>query len=46
MMHFFDVNKTLEHKKTTVKEIAHREEAVEIIQKCLAMYEEKFGGVR
>ena len=46
MMHFFEVYKTLEHKKTTVKEIAHREEAVEIIQKCLAMYEEKFGGVR
>ena len=46
MIHFFEVYTTLEHKKTTVKEIAHREEAVEIIQKCLAMYEEKFGGVR
>ena len=46
MIILFKYKNTLEHKKTTVKEIAHREEAVEIIQKCLAMYEEKFGGVR
>ena len=44
MMHFFEVYKSLEHKKTTVKEIAHREEAVEIIKKCLKMYDDKFGG--
>ena len=43
MMHFFEVYKTLEHKKTTVREIAHREEAVDIIKKCLKAYEDKFG---
>ncbi len=43
MMHFFEVYKTLEHKKTTVREIAHRDEAVEIIQKCIDRYKEKFG---
>ena len=42
-MHFFEVYKTLEHKKTTVREIAHREEAVDIIKKCLKAYEDKFG---
>ena len=45
-MHFFEVYKSLEHKKTTVKEIAHREEAVDIIKKCIATYAEKFGGAR
>ena len=43
MMHFFEVYKTLEHKKTTVKEIAHRDEAVEIVKKCIQNYKEKFG---
>ena len=43
MMHFFEVYKSLEHKQTTVKEIAHRDEAVEIIRKCLLRYHEKFG---
>ncbi len=43
MMHFFEVYKTLEHKKTTVKEIAHRDEAVSIVEKCLKAYDEKFG---
>ena len=43
MMHFFEVYNTLEHKKTTVREIAHREEAVDIIKKCLKAYEDKFG---
>ena len=42
MMHFFEVYKTLEHKQTTVKEIAHRDEAVEIIEKCIRMYLDKF----
>lgn len=41
MMHFFEVYKTLEHKKTAVKEICHREEAMEIITKCIRMYKEK-----
>ena len=39
MMHFFEVYKTLEHKKTTVKDILHRDEAMDIINKCLAQYE-------
>ena len=43
MMHFFEVYKTLEHKQTTVKEICHRDEAVEIINNCISMYKDKFG---
>lgn len=43
MMHFFEAYKTLEHKQTTVKEICHRDEAVEIINKCISMYKDKFG---
>ena len=43
MMHFFEVYKSLEHKQTTVREICHRDEAVEIIQKCIAQYEKEFG---
>ena len=43
MMHFFEVYKSLEHKQTTVKEIAHRDEAVQIIAKCIADYKQKFG---
>ena len=43
MMHFFEVYKALEHKKTTVKEICHRDEAVDIINKCIANYEREFG---
>ena len=42
MMHFFEVYKSLEHKTTTVKEMAHRDEALEIIRKCAKMYEDKF----
>ncbi len=42
MMHFFEVYKKLENKKTAVKEIAHRDEAVEIVRKCLDLYKEKF----
>lgn len=42
MMHFFEVYKTLEHKQTTVKEICHRDEAMEIIDKCIQAYAEKF----
>lgn len=43
MMHFFEVYKTLEHKQTTVKEICHRDEAMDIINKCIKAYEESFG---
>jgi inorganic pyrophosphatase len=43
MMHFFEIYKSLEHKQTTVKEICHRDEAVEIIQKCINAYEKEYG---
>ncbi len=42
MMHFFEVYKTLEHKVTSVKEICHKQDAVEIIRKCIDFYNEKF----
>ena len=43
MMHFFEVYKSLEHKKTAVKEICHRDEAMDIINKCIASYKKIFG---
>lgn len=43
MMHFFEVYKSLEHKSTTVKEICHKAEAVSIIDKCIRLYQEKYG---
>ena len=42
MMHFFEVYKTLEHKQTTVKEICHKDEAMEIIGKCIKAYAKFF----
>ena len=42
MMHFFEVYKMLEHKQTTVKEISHRDDAVEVIEKCIKIYNDKF----
>ncbi len=42
MMHFFEVYKSLEHKQTTVKEICHRDEAVEIIKKCVEIYDKTY----
>lgn len=42
MMHFFEVYKALEHKTTTVKNICHKYQAIEIIRKCLDMYNVKF----
>ncbi len=44
MMHFFEVYKSLEHKTTAVKEICHRDEAMEIIEKCISAYEGIFAG--
>ena len=41
MMHFFEVYKKLEHKKTTVREISHREEAERIVKKCMDKYTKK-----
>ena len=42
MMYFFEVYKSLEHKQTAVKEICHRDEAMDIIAKCIKLYKEKF----
>ena len=42
MMHFFEVYKSLEHKTTTVKEICHRDEAMDSINNCIARYKEIF----
>ena len=44
MMHFFEVYKSLEHKQTTVKEICHRDEAMDIINKCIDAYKKTFTG--
>ena len=41
-MHFFEVYKQLEDKKTEVKEMLGREEAEKIIEKCINNYKEKF----
>ena len=38
MMHFFEVYKVLEHKKTSVKEIKGRESALNIVEKCIERY--------
>ena len=38
MMHFFEVYKVLEHKKTFVKEIMGRDNAVQVIQKSIDHY--------
>lgn len=43
MKHFFEVYKQLEHKQTTVQQILGREEAEEIIERCMKRYDEKFG---
>ena len=43
MMHFFEGYKSLEHKETAVKEICHRDEAMDIINKCIASYKKFFG---
>ena len=42
IMHFFEVYKQLENKKTEVKEMLGREEAEKIIEKCINNYKEKF----
>ena len=42
IMHFFEVYKQLENKKTEVKEMQGREEAEKIIEKCINNYNEKF----
>lgn len=42
IMHFFEVYKQLENKKTEVKEMLGREEAEKIVEKCINNYKEKF----
>ena len=42
IMHFFEVYKQLENKKTEVKEMCGRETAEKIIEKCIKNYNEKF----
>lgn len=42
IMHFFEVYKQLENKKTEVKEMLGREDAEKIIEKCINNYKEKF----
>ena len=42
IMHFFEVYKQLEGKKTTVDQILGVEEAKKIIEKCMANYKNKF----
>lgn len=42
IMHFFEVYKQLERKETTIDKMLGRQEAEEIIQKCIDNYKEKF----
>lgn len=42
MMHFFEVYKVLEHKKTYVKEIMGKDSAVEAVRKCIGLYCETY----
>lgn len=42
-MHFFSVYKMLEGKETIVKELCGRDTAIEITDKCIKAYREKFG---
>ena len=44
MMHFFEVYKVLEHKKTSVKEIKRRESALNIVEKCIERYNAEIVG--
>lgn len=43
MSHFFTVYKALEHKETAVNEVENAEAAIEIIEKSIEQYKEKFG---
>ena len=42
MRHFFKVYKNLENKETAVDEVAGREDAVKVIDSCIANYIETF----
>ena len=43
MMHFFEVYKALEHKRTAVNEIMGRDSAIATIEKSIAAYNDRFG---
>lgn len=43
IQHFFSVYKDLENKETDVKDFGGPTEAVEVIEKCIANYEKKYG---
>lgn len=43
IMHFFSVYKMLEGKETIVKELCGRDVAIDIVNKCIKAYEDKFG---
>ena len=43
IQHFFSVYKDLENKETDVKDFGGPAEAVEVIEKCIANYEKKYG---
>ena len=42
MRHFFQIYKSLENKETAVNEVESREAAIDIINECIAKYQEKF----
>ena len=46
MMHFFEVYKVLEHKKTSVKEIMGRDSAVRVVHKSIDLYNSEVAGKR
>ena len=46
MMHFFEVYKVLEHKKTSVKEIMGRDSAVRVVHKSIDLYNSVVAGKR
>ena len=46
MMHFFEVYKVLEHKKTFVKEIMGRDSAVRVVHKSIDLYNSEVAGKR
>ena len=41
--HFFEVYKSLEHSKTSVKEIVGRDDAIKVLEDSIKKYKEKFG---
>ena len=42
IMHFFGVYKELEGKETIINELGGRDDALEVLEKCIGAYKEKF----